>query len=81
MIGIFIFMNDPILIASEKWFAELQVETFARPTCLLVNRQQLENLGTAKEILDELRGVLNSKRVYWGLNGVLDEKWLYLQAF
>jgi len=73
-------MNDILLQKAEKWFAELSVKTIARPTCLLVNKVDLEQFGTQTEVLDELRGFLNSKRLYWGEVGI-DTENLYLLAF
>jgi hypothetical protein len=72
-------MNDLFLIKAEKWFAELSVKTIARPTCLMVNRADLEQFGSAAEVLVELRSFLGCNRVYWGEAGI-DKDNLYLQS-
>jgi hypothetical protein len=78
-------MNDKLLIEAEKWLAELGVRTKACPTCLMVNRDDIVNLGflptpegSAYELfLGELRNAI-SKRLYWANK---DDEWFYLQAF
>lgn len=71
-------MNDKLLLAAQKWFTELGVQTSPYPTHLMVNRAEMEQVGTIDEILKELRGVLNSNRLYWGYK---DNIYCHLQAF
>ena len=74
-------MNDLVLQKAEKWFAELGIKTWARPTCLLVSQKGVAEFGTAEEILKELRQSINSKRLCWGVSGITDDEWLWLQTF
>ena len=69
---------------AEKWFNELEIRTIARPTCLMVNRQDITSLcsaGTCEDgydaILKELKSALNSSRFYWTGR---DDEWLYLDT-
>lgn len=72
-------MNDLLLIKAEKWFAELEIRTTARPTCLMVNEADLLQYGTPEVMLEDLRTVAGSRRLFWGERGI-DKDNLYLHS-
>ena len=73
------------LNAAEKWLNEMGIKTIARPTCLMVNRNDMVNTidGETPEIsyglmLKELRVALNTTKIFWGGK---DDDYLYLESF
>jgi len=66
---------------AEKWFNELEIRTIARPTCLMVNRDDIDKLfgiGVIYEtVLTELKNGLGYTRYYWTNK---DSEWLYLET-
>ena len=78
-------MNDQLLIAAQKWFAEIEVPTVPQQTCLWVSRSGIVALGLdsipAKAyamVLQELRAAQNTKKLYWGGE---DTEYMWLKAF
>ena len=75
-------MNDIFLQRAEKWLSELGIKTIACPTCLMVSRDDIENLCGIGVIyqafLDEMKTALDAKRLYWSHK---DDNWLYLSSF
>lgn len=69
---------NTLLNAAEKWFSEIGIATIARPTCLMVNRNDLTEFGTSGEMLAELRSGINSTKVYWSTQ---DDDYFYLESF
>ena len=74
-------MNNIQLQKAEKWFSELSVRTMTRPTCLMVNRDDIDKLfGIGiiyDEVLKELKEGVGYNRFCW-INK--DMEWLYLDT-
>jgi hypothetical protein len=75
-------MNNILLDQSKKWLTELGIRTIEQQTCLLVNRDDIDNLcgiGVVyQSFLEELKTALNTKKLFWSYK---DDTWLYLSSF
>jgi hypothetical protein len=70
-------MNE-LLNKAERWLAELGIRTIARPTCLMVNRDDVTTLGDSNELLKELRSALGTNKFYWAS---FDDNHYYLDVW
>jgi hypothetical protein len=74
-------MNNVQLDKAEKWFSELEIRTMAHPSCLWVNRDDIDKLfgiGVIyDEVLKELKSALGYTRFFWSGK---DGEWLYLET-
>ena len=74
-------MNE-LLNKAEKWLNELGIKTIARPTCLMVSKDDVMNLCGVNQpyhtILAELRSALGTNKYTFYQE---DKEWLYLAAF
>ena len=74
-------MNNNALERAQKWFHELEVQTIATPTCLMVNRNDIDNLFGVGVIYDtvlmELKKGLDYSRYCWTYK---DDNWLHLET-
>jgi plasmid maintenance system antidote protein VapI len=77
-------MNNQLLVQAEKWLQELGIQTQPQASALGVNRNDLialvgGSLDTEyREILEELKSALNTKKLFWGNK---DDNWVYLESF
>lgn len=69
---------NTLLGLAEAWFAGLEIKTIARPTCLMVNKADVEKFGTHGDVLAELRTGIGSTKVFWSNK---DDNYLYLESF
>jgi hypothetical protein len=73
---------NALLDKAEKWLTELGIRVQARPTCLMVNRDDIDSLcgiGVVyDEFLKELREALGTNKYYWSAK---DREWLYLDCW
>jgi hypothetical protein len=70
---------NTVLNACEKWLSEMNVKTIARPTCLMVSRDDVvNNLGDTDEVLKALREATSSSKLFWAGK---DDDYLYLESF
>lgn len=70
-------MNE-LLNKAERWLTELGIRTIARPTCLMVNRDDVTTLGDSNELLKELRLALGTNKFYWAS---FDDNHYYLDVW
>jgi len=79
-------MNNTSLIAAEKWLTEMGIQTIARPTCLMVNRTDMMNVGGSDgtdetlihaDVLSALKSAVSTK-LFWSSK---DDDYLYLDYF
>lgn len=78
-------MNNTTLVAAEKWFNELGIETQLHPNCLMVKRLDLmafDNAASKEEaentFIIELRNSLKTSKLFWANR---NETWVYLESF
>ncbi len=73
-------MNEA-LNAAEKWLTELGIRTIARPTCLMVNRDDVDKLwgiGVVYDtVLNDIREGVGNKRLCFYQK---DREWLYMDS-
>lgn len=60
----------------EQWLTELGISCQARPTCLMVSRDGIANLGTIDEILAEVKASV-SKRIFVSYR---DDNWVHFDC-
>lgn len=71
-------MND-LLNKAELWLSEMGIKTEARPTCLMVSRDNVENLcgDVHNDFINELRTAVGSKTFILTHR---DDEWLYIET-
>ena len=73
---------NALLDKAEKWLSELGIRVQARPTCLMVNRDDVDALyapvAVYDEFLKEIREALGTNKFYWSSK---DREWLYLDCW
>lgn len=73
---------NALLDKAEKWLTELGIRTQARPTCLMVNRDDVDALCGIGIVYDgflkEVRDALGTNKYYWSSK---DREWLYLDCW
>jgi len=73
-------MNEILKATAEKWLTELGIITLARPTCLLVDKKQVDDFCGGPVLLQELRFALNTNKLFFR-DYDHDNQWLYLDSF
>jgi len=66
------------LVKAEKWFAEMSIRTQVRQTYLMVNRDDIDNLGNSNELLELVKTDTGCNKLFWSQT---DDNWLYLDSF
>jgi len=71
---------NALLVNAEKWLTELGIRTIARPTCLMVNRDDVHLLcgDEANELLFQLREALGTNKYFWATH---DDNHYYLDVW
>ena len=73
---------NTLLNKAEKWLNGFGIRTISHPNCLLVSRDEMDNLfvfpvDTYDTFLDEIKTGIDSKRLHWTHK---DDLWLYLET-
>ncbi len=78
---------NTLLTGAEKWLAEMGIATIECPTCLMVNRTDMMNVGGSDgsdetlihdDVLSALKKSLNTTKIFWAGK---DDNYLYLESF
>lgn len=71
-------MNNSILNNLEKWCLDLSIKTVARPTCLMINRQDFDDVvgGNMDEITKTLKEV--NQKLFISSS---TKEWYYVDSF
>ena len=75
-------MNNTLLNKAEKWLNEFGITTIAHPNCLLVNRDDVDNVLSERDgdygwFLNEVKIGIESNRIHWTHR---DDNWLYMDT-